>query len=50
MTLTFTPPSPDAKPIHLVGPDELSAWMEDQDDGVRAWVEGAGFSGAAGSL
>ncbi|PZX15032.1 leucyl aminopeptidase [Palleronia aestuarii] len=48
MSLTFASPDPAARPIHVLAPGEVTDWLSDQPDAVRARVSEAGFEGQAG--
>ncbi|MCT4554862.1 MAG: leucyl aminopeptidase family protein [Pelagimonas sp.] len=46
--LTFSPDTPEARALHVVEAHGLAAWLEDQDDATRAWVQASGFTAALG--
>ncbi|KAF0676509.1 leucyl aminopeptidase family protein [Profundibacterium mesophilum] len=50
MSLKFADETPDALPIHMLGPDELAPWLAQQPERVRSWVEANGFSAASGAM
>ena len=47
-SLTLTPDQPRA--LHLITPAQYPAWRDAQDDATRAWLQGQGYTGAAGSV
>ena len=50
MSITFAEPTAESRPIHLLAPDEVDRWFDDQPETVRRWVRAAGFAGKAGSV
>ncbi|RVT82159.1 leucyl aminopeptidase family protein [Rhodobacteraceae bacterium CCMM004] len=50
MPLTFADETDEARPIHLVGPDEWSALAETLAPPARAWANAAEFAGEAGKV
>lgn len=49
--MTFASPDGGApRPLHLVSGDDASAWIADQDEFTRAWVQAVGFKGSAGQV
>ncbi|MHC9236020.1 leucyl aminopeptidase family protein [Pseudooceanicola sp. 502str34] len=50
MSPSFAPDTPDALPLHIIETGSLEAWLSDQPEATQAWVTGAGFTGALGSL
>ena len=49
-SLSFAPPSDDARPLTLVDPDGLAAWKATLPAPAAAWVEAQGFTAAHGSV
>jgi leucyl aminopeptidase len=45
-TLPFAPADAEALPLHVLGPDEMEAWLAAQASSVQAWVKASGFTGA----
>ncbi len=48
MPMRFASPSDPSCPIHVLTPDETTAWVETQSDQTRAWISANGFTGARG--
>ncbi|MFV0244076.1 MAG: leucyl aminopeptidase family protein [Qingshengfaniella sp.] len=46
----FADPGAAARPLYLLDPEGLEAWLADQPDPVRAWVRATGFTAAEGQL
>ena len=46
--LTFSPDTPESRALHVVEAQGLAAWLAEQDDATRAWVQASGFTGALG--
>ena len=49
MSLSFAPDGVDVIALHVIGQDDLDAWLQAQPDLVAAWVRETGFNGALGS-
>ena len=47
-SLTLTPDQPRA--LHLLTVAQYAAWRDAQGDATRAWLQGQGYTGAAGSV
>jgi leucyl aminopeptidase len=50
MTLTFASDTPEARALHLVGPEALSKWCESLSSVQQDWVLASGFNAGAGAL
>lgn len=50
MTLRFAPATDAARPLYLLEPNAVEAWLGDRSDRTRAWVRETGFSGKPGQL
>jgi leucyl aminopeptidase len=48
--VSFAPADAPSVPLHLVGSDACTAWLDSQPERVRAWLTTLGFSGRAGAL
>ncbi len=46
--LTFAKDTKDATPLHILGPEEVEAWLKGQSDMVASWVRAQGFGGQVG--
>ncbi|MEG3616845.1 leucyl aminopeptidase family protein [Magnetovibrio sp. PR-2] len=44
----LTDPDENARPVEAVREDAYAAWLEGQDDSVKAWLGDSGFSGKGG--
>ncbi|MCD9027164.1 leucyl aminopeptidase family protein [Luteimonas sp. BDR2-5] len=42
--------SADARPLHVVGRDDVAGWRATQPSAVQAWLDAQAFDGAPGSL
>ena len=47
---TFSSPTEEALPLHLVTKEDFGVWLNLLDETTRRWVEATGFSAAAGSV
>jgi leucyl aminopeptidase len=50
MTPTFAPPSPTARPLHIVSPEGLADWRTAQPAHWQAWLDSAGFEAGLGEV
>ncbi|RVV97783.1 leucyl aminopeptidase family protein [Mesobaculum littorinae] len=50
MTLTFAAPSDAARPLHLVAPEDLDAFLGGLDAAARAFVTATGFAAKPGQV
>ncbi|WP_438361553.1 leucyl aminopeptidase family protein [Palleronia pontilimi] len=50
MSSGFAPDDASARPIHMLDPSGLDAWMKEQDSVTRDWVKDAGFTAQAGRV
>ncbi|MDK2773841.1 MAG: leucyl aminopeptidase family protein, partial [Tabrizicola sp.] len=50
MTLAFADPSPTARSLHVLRPEELSAFLAGPGASWSAWLQATGFDAALGEL
>ena len=50
MPLTFAAADAASLPLTVIESDALDSWLSGQDDPVRAWVTGSGFTASLGSV
>jgi len=48
MTSRFAPAGGSAIPLHVLEPDRLAGWLENQSEAVRNWVGASGFAARVG--
>lgn len=50
MPLSFAPKGAVSLPLHVLSPDEIGTWLDQQTDVTRAWVEAHGFTAGLGQV
>ncbi|WP_424990457.1 leucyl aminopeptidase family protein [Fluviibacterium sp. S390] len=50
MELAFAQDADAARPLHLVGSDDLERWLDDQPETTRTWLTAVGFTAELGQV
>lgn len=48
MPMTFAPKGAPSTPLHVIEQDQLTEWLDTQNDHVSAWAEASGFTAGLG--